>query len=47
VAENMDALAVSLSKADLGLIDQAFPAGAAAGARYNRQAMRATDGTMG
>ena len=43
----MDALAVSLSKADLARIDQAFPAGAAAGARYNQQAMRAIDGTTG
>jgi aryl-alcohol dehydrogenase-like predicted oxidoreductase len=45
VAENMDALAVSLSKADLARIDAAFPVGAAAGPRYHQQAMRAIDGT--
>jgi aryl-alcohol dehydrogenase-like predicted oxidoreductase len=44
VAENMDALAVSLTAADLARIDAAFPAGAAAGARYAPQAMRAIDG---
>ena len=44
VAENMDALAVSLSKADLARIDAAFPAGVAAGARYAPHGMRAIDG---
>jgi aryl-alcohol dehydrogenase-like predicted oxidoreductase len=44
VAENMDALAVSLTAADLARIDAAFPGGAAAGARYAPQAMRAIDG---
>jgi hypothetical protein len=39
----MDALAVSLSKADLERNDAGFPAGAAAGARYNQRAMRAID----
>jgi hypothetical protein len=43
----MDALAVSLSKADLARIRPAFPAGAATGARYNRQSMRAIAGTTG
>jgi aryl-alcohol dehydrogenase-like predicted oxidoreductase len=44
VAENLDALAVSLTPADLARIDAAFPAGVAAGARYAPQAMRAIDG---
>jgi aryl-alcohol dehydrogenase-like predicted oxidoreductase len=41
VAENIGALAVQLSKADLERIDAAFPAGAAAGDRYAAQSMRA------
>jgi aryl-alcohol dehydrogenase-like predicted oxidoreductase len=41
VAENIGALAVTLSKADLERIDAVFPAGAAAGDRYAAQSMRA------
>ena len=41
VEENIGALAVTLSEADLARIDAAFPAGAAAGDRYAAQAMRA------
>ena len=43
VAENIGALALPLSKADLDRIDAAFPKGAAAGDRYAAQAMRAID----
>ncbi len=43
VAENIGALALPLSKADLDRIDAAFPTGAAAGDRYAAQAMRAID----
>jgi aryl-alcohol dehydrogenase-like predicted oxidoreductase len=39
--ENVGALAVTLSAADLQRIDAAFPMGAAAGERYAAQAMRA------
>jgi aryl-alcohol dehydrogenase-like predicted oxidoreductase len=39
--ENVGALAVTLSDADLARIDAAFPMGAAAGERYAAQAMRA------
>jgi aryl-alcohol dehydrogenase-like predicted oxidoreductase len=41
VAENIGALAVSLSAADLQRIGAAFPAGVAAGERYAPQSMRA------
>ncbi len=41
VAENIGALAVSLSAAELQRIDAAFPRGAAAGERYAPQSMRA------
>jgi aryl-alcohol dehydrogenase-like predicted oxidoreductase len=41
VAENIGALAVQLSKADLDRIDAAFPVGVAAGERYAVQPMRA------
>jgi aryl-alcohol dehydrogenase-like predicted oxidoreductase len=41
IAENMGALAVTLSPSDLSRIDEVFPMGIAAGARYAPQAMRA------
>jgi aryl-alcohol dehydrogenase-like predicted oxidoreductase len=41
VAENIGALALTLSEADLARIDAAFPVGAAAGDRYAAQSMRA------
>ena len=41
VAENIGALAVTLSPSDLSRIDEVFPTGVAAGARYAPQAMRA------
>jgi aryl-alcohol dehydrogenase-like predicted oxidoreductase len=41
IAENIGALAVTLSPSDLSRIDEVFPTGAAAGARYAPQAMGA------
>ena len=43
VAENMGALAVTLSAADLKRIEEAFPTGVAAGERYAPAAMQAID----
>ncbi|HEY4989563.1 MAG TPA: aldo/keto reductase, partial [Opitutaceae bacterium] len=41
--ENLAALDVRLSADELGQIDEAFPAGAAAGARYVPQSMQAVN----
>jgi aryl-alcohol dehydrogenase-like predicted oxidoreductase len=43
LAESLDALEVTLSPADLAAIERAVPPNAAAGDRYNAQAMRALD----
>jgi aryl-alcohol dehydrogenase-like predicted oxidoreductase len=43
VAENIGALALALSQADLARIDAAFPTGIAAGERYAAAALRAID----
>ena len=41
--ENVGALKVSFTPKQLGRLDAAFPLGAAAGARYHEQAMRAVN----
>ncbi len=43
IEENVGALAVTLSAADLARIDAVFTAGAAAGARYGEAALRAVN----
>jgi aryl-alcohol dehydrogenase-like predicted oxidoreductase len=42
--ENLGALKIALSAAELARIDAALPAGAASGPRYNEQAMRSING---